>query len=162
MVITESLGLNESVGSATKLQNGAELHHRGKNGTALNGQHSPATVHYRKEITYALFETDTEKVEEVLDETVATPELAKEVEAKSATAATSPKKYKYQYVWKNIAAMVMLHVAAIYGAFMIPYAKLPTILWAYICLLYGTLGVQSGAHRLWAHKTYKANFGVRL
>ena len=32
----------------------------------------------------------------------------------------------------------------------------------FMYLVTGTLGITAGAHRLWAHRSYKANFGVRL
>jgi len=60
------------------------------------------------------------------------------------------------------------HVFALWGAIMI--AQLPTwnerIKWTVAVLLAyfftGTMGITAGVHRLWAHRTYKANFFVRL
>src|SRR5699024_5267906 len=73
-----------------------------------------------------------------------------------------PKPYKLQWVWRNIFVMALLHALAIYGICIFPQAKTFTSLYIFVISIFGSFGVQAGAHRLWTHRAYKANFGVRL
>ncbi|XP_017484194.1 PREDICTED: acyl-CoA desaturase-like, partial [Rhagoletis zephyria] len=38
---------------------------------------------------------------------------------------------------------------------MVPSMHYATIFWAYAVIILGSMGVQSGAHRLWAHRSYQ-------
>lgn len=111
----------------------------------------------REQITYALFEGDSEQVEKIVNVKAATTTKTtknQQVAEKSkeySSASTAP--HKYELVWFNVAAMVALHLGAAYGAYLIgTTAHLATICWAYTCVVMGTMGVQAGAHRLWCHK----------
>lgn len=77
-----------------------------------------------------------------------------------------PKKteeYKRKIVWRNVLVMGYLHLGAIYGMYLaFTSAKLYTTLFAIILYQAGGLGVTAGAHRLWAHRAYKAKWPVRL
>ena len=68
----------------------------------------------------------------------------------------------YRLVYRNIILMVTIHCLAVYGATWIPHCTVSSIVFVYILSVLSTLGVQAGAHRLWAHRSYRANFGLRL
>lgn len=70
--------------------------------------------------------------------------------------------YRHQYVWRNIISLIILHIIAIYGFVLIPFTKSATVLFTYFLMVFGSLGVQTGAHRLWAHRSYEANWPLRL
>lgn len=40
------------------------------------------------------------------------------------------------------------------------FAKWQTWIFSMIIALFSTIGVQAGAHRLWAHRSYKAKLGL--
>ncbi|KAH8294978.1 hypothetical protein KR018_004870 [Drosophila ironensis] len=72
-------------------------------------------------------------------------------------------KRRLKLVWRNIIAFGYLHLAALYGAYlMITSAKWPTIAFAYLMYVVSGLGITAGAHRLWAHRSYKAKWPLRL
>ncbi|XP_017494793.1 PREDICTED: acyl-CoA desaturase-like, partial [Rhagoletis zephyria] len=73
-----------------------------------------------------------------------------------------PTPYKRELVWRNIIALLVMHIIGIYAFCLIPSAKLWTMWWGYAVLLLATVGVQTGAHRLWAHRCYKAHWSLRL
>lgn len=94
-----------------------------------------------------------------------------------------PHRYQRQIVWRNVALFAYLHVAALYGAFlMFASAKIATSIWGKFLifnvelfssllsfytlaiLLYqmSGLGITAGAHRLWAHRSYKAKLPLRI
>lgn len=148
--------------------------------------------------TGVLFENDIETV------------VVPSVELKNDNA-KPPEKYRRQIVWRNIILFAYLHLAAVYGAYlMLASAKILTAVWGVYCskfcliycfssiwfvfqeyfkvndgnqfiriffiaviakyflftaiLLYqaGGLGITAGAHRLWAHRSYKAKWPLRL
>ncbi|XP_050562972.1 acyl-CoA Delta-9 desaturase-like [Spodoptera frugiperda] len=66
--------------------------------------------------------------------------------------------YKHQIVWKNVIGFVLLHVFALWGLVLIftGMALWKTSIWA-LCVLYiGSEGVTIGAHRCFAHRSFKA------
>ncbi|XP_025830438.1 acyl-CoA Delta(11) desaturase-like [Agrilus planipennis] len=70
---------------------------------------------------------------------------------------------KAKLVWRNVIIFAYLHLAGLYGAYlMLTSAKWATCIWAYILYTCGGLGVTAGAHRLWAHRSYKAKWPLRL
>lgn len=74
-----------------------------------------------------------------------------------------PVKRELKLVWRNIILFVYLHIAAVYGMYlMLTSAKLATIAFAIILYQMGGLGITAGAHRLWAHRAYKANWALRV
>ncbi|KAJ6221870.1 hypothetical protein RDWZM_000415 [Blomia tropicalis] len=159
-----TLSTNEHLGdNHSKIHpNQTEYKHKmKKTSNTINGND---TVRYRKEITYQLYETDTEQVVDVIDNDEQLKHSTSSDQENRNVIDSNVKnvKRKYEYVWLNIIVMASLHVAALYGLTLIPYAHRATIVWAYLLLLLGSIGVQAGAHRLWAHRTYKANFGARL
>lgn len=72
-------------------------------------------------------------------------------------------KFKAKIVWRNVALFAALHLASLVGLYQFIFlAKWPTLLWYCCCWLMGVMGITAGAHRLWAHKSYKAKWPARL
>ena len=94
-----------------------------------------------------------------------TPELAKKY--KKLFEAYKPTKvlgveFQAPIVWVNVFGMVVLHVFAVYGFFI----GAPATSWANWFFFTGYFllsgfGVTAGAHRLWAHRSYKAHIVYR-
>lgn len=74
-----------------------------------------------------------------------------------------PEKRRPQLVWRNIILMGYFHLAALYGFYlMFTSARIYTVIYAIILYQLGGLGITAGAHRLWAHRSYKAKWPLRL
>jgi stearoyl-CoA desaturase (delta-9 desaturase) len=70
---------------------------------------------------------------------------------------------KLKLVWRNIILFAYLHVAAIYGLWlMLTSAKWATCALAMFLYTISGLGITAGAHRLWAHRAYKAKWPLRV
>lgn len=66
-----------------------------------------------------------------------------------------------QYNWIIIGFLAYAHIAAIVGLSYIPSCKWQTlVLWSMLSFWSG-IGVTGGAHRLWAHRSYKAHWTIR-
>ncbi|CAH1381448.1 hypothetical protein MTP99_005385 [Tenebrio molitor] len=76
---------------------------------------------------------------------------------------TTKPQYRLQIVWRNVLIFSYLHIAGIYGIYyMFTLMQWRTLLWAYLLNNVGGLGITAGAHRLWAHRTYKAKLPLRI
>jgi len=64
--------------------------------------------------------------------------------------------FEQPLVWRNIYIMAVIHLLCIYSVFRCHEAKWQTWIWFMVYYLMSGLGVTAGAHRLWAHRTYKA------
>lgn len=72
-------------------------------------------------------------------------------------------KRRLQLVWRNILLFGYLHLAALYGGWLfLTSAKWPTVFFSIFLYSVGVLGITAGAHRLWAHRSYKAKWPLRL
>lgn len=72
-------------------------------------------------------------------------------------------KRRLKLVWRNIIAFVYVHLAAVYGLWlMLTSAKWQTITCAMFLYVISGLGITAGAHRLWAHRSYKAKWPLRV
>lgn len=70
---------------------------------------------------------------------------------------------KIKLVWRNIIAFAYLHVAAVYGLWlMLTSAQWTTGIFAMLMYTISGLGITAGAHRLWAHRSYKAKWPLRV
>ncbi|XP_017145510.2 acyl-CoA Delta(11) desaturase-like [Drosophila miranda] len=70
---------------------------------------------------------------------------------------------KLELVWINIVLFIYVHTASLYGIWLLLTAiKWQTFVFSVIVFLFSTVGISGGAHRLWAHRTYKANLPLRL
>lgn len=73
------------------------------------------------------------------------------------------KPFVAQIVWKNIFLMSLLHISAVYGVWITCFrCKWQTIYAMYFFGLTSAIGVLAGAHRLWAHRGYKAKWQLRV
>ncbi|XP_047532043.1 acyl-CoA Delta-9 desaturase-like [Vanessa atalanta] len=66
--------------------------------------------------------------------------------------------YKHKIVWKNAIGFIFLHTLALWGLWLFATGsiKFTTYLWTAILMFTSTEGVTIGAHRLFAHKSFKA------
>lgn len=74
----------------------------------------------------------------------------------------SQKRPPMKIVWRNVILMAMLHSASVYAMTLIFKVKLLTILWTVLVYQLSALGITAGAHRLWAHRGYKAKLPLRI
>ncbi|ODM96417.1 Acyl-CoA Delta(11) desaturase [Orchesella cincta] len=67
-------------------------------------------------------------------------------------------------VWRNVALFTYLHLAAFYGGYLLITGQVmwQTFLWGVILHTMSGFGITAGAHRYWAHKSYKAVTPLRL
>ena len=72
------------------------------------------------------------------------------------------KRPERQIVWVNVYFMIILHLMALYGIYLIPGTGPRTWFWTWLCHFIGQLGVTAGVHRLWSHRSYKASWPLRL
>ncbi|XP_071953130.1 stearoyl-CoA desaturase 5-like [Antedon mediterranea] len=68
----------------------------------------------------------------------------------------------YEVVWLNVIIMALIHVAAVYGLSLIGQCELMTLMWSTFLWFWTEVGVTAGSHRLWAHRSYKAKWPLRL
>ncbi|XP_012276446.1 acyl-CoA Delta(11) desaturase isoform X1 [Orussus abietinus] len=98
--------------------------------------------------TGVLFEDETIELERTGQET----EILKE-----------KRSYTRSIVWKNVLIFSYLHLGALYGLYLVfTSAKLATTFFAFLLYQCTGLGITAGAHRLWAHRSYKAKWQLRL
>jgi len=70
---------------------------------------------------------------------------------------------KRRIVWRNVVLYTVLHVGAFYGLYQAMFhAMWKTLAWSYLLYVLGGLGITAGAHRLWAHRSYKAKAPLRF
>jgi len=106
-----------------------------------------ATTHV--ECTGVLNENDAETIDGGLDKNIVELKHAEEREL--------------ALVWRNIIAFAYVHTAALYGAWLcLTSARLYTVAFAALLYLVSGLGITAGAHRLWAHRSYKAKLPLKI
>ncbi|XP_072763355.1 acyl-CoA Delta-9 desaturase-like [Anoplolepis gracilipes] len=77
--------------------------------------------------------------------------------------AKDSRKHKVDYKWKKIIILIYIHLAGIYGLYLgLFHAKLWTIIWFFAFYNAAMLGTTAGCHRLWAHRSYKAKWPMKL
>ncbi|CAG2163957.1 unnamed protein product [Oppiella nova] len=73
------------------------------------------------------------------------------------------REFKVEIVWRNVAIMSGLHLAALYGFYLcFGSAHWQTIAFAVFLYVISGLGITAGAHRLWSHRAYKAKWPLRV
>jgi len=71
--------------------------------------------------------------------------------------------YKPTIVWRNVALFAALHFGSAIGLYQLIFeAKWMTVAWSVICWMISGIAITAGAHRLWAHKSYKARLPLRI
>ncbi|KAH7639072.1 stearoyl-coa desaturase 5-like [Dermatophagoides farinae] len=73
--------------------------------------------------------------------------------------------YERKIVWRNVIALTTLHIIAIY--YFCTNSMNPSIQWYHLFIpdIFGRLsglGILAGAHRLWAHRSYRARLPLRI
>ncbi|XP_071952207.1 stearoyl-CoA desaturase 5-like [Antedon mediterranea] len=69
----------------------------------------------------------------------------------------------YKVVLPNVIGMSLFHAGAVYALlFVVWKCHLMTILWASFVYFWSETGITAGSHRLWAHRSYKAKWPLRL
>jgi len=96
-------------------------------------------------------ETDSGRVSEEEDEAV-------QVDDSIADSALPPR----EIVWGNVYKFILLHSLCLYGLTLLPSLSLQSWMFLILTMGYSGLGITAGAHRLWAHKTYKASIPLRV
>ncbi|XP_012259113.2 acyl-CoA Delta-9 desaturase-like isoform X2 [Athalia rosae] len=111
--------------------------------------------------TATLFlEATQEDVRQSKKSTEPTPSTPKTVAKKSESNETT---YEWKIVWHNVIAFLYLHLGALYGIYLFfVSAKLLTFVWTMTVASTGAVGITAGAHRLWAHRAYKAKWPLRV
>eukprot|EP00118_Oscarella_pearsei_P025989 m.309171 g.309171 ORF g.309171 m.309171 type:complete len:310 (+) comp45687_c0_seq1:51-980(+) len=84
------------------------------------------------------------------------------MDADKPDSSSSKEAWKPQLVWKNVILFILLHAAALYGAVLFFRLKLVSIVFYSIYIVPSGLGITAGAHRLWAHRSYKASLPLRI
>ncbi|XP_026673615.1 acyl-CoA Delta(11) desaturase-like [Ceratina calcarata] len=76
---------------------------------------------------------------------------------------SSKPKYQWQIVWRNVFAFLYVHTAAVYGFYLLfNGTRFYTFAWSMAIMVISALGITAGAHRLWAHRAYKARWPLRF
>ncbi|KAL0132488.1 hypothetical protein PUN28_000322 [Cardiocondyla obscurior] len=76
---------------------------------------------------------------------------------------SSKPKYQWKIVWRNMIAFAYLHLGALYGLYLLLVAaSVYTTIWSITIGAFAAIGVTAGAHRLWAHRSYKAKWPMRI
>lgn len=82
---------------------------------------------------------------------------------KSSSESPEIKSVPVQIVWRNVILFAYLHAASLYGVYlMFTSAMWQTNVFAVGLYIISGLGVTAGAHRLWAHRSYKARLPLRI
>merc|ERR1712055_775878 len=90
--------------------------------------------------------TEEEDLTDELDVTLDTSDLKPEDEKPS----------EQEIVWGNVVKFVILHLLALYGLTLLPSISLPSWVFLFLTYQFSGAGITAGAHRLWAHRAYKA------
>nr|CAB3265890.1 acyl-CoA desaturase-like [Phallusia mammillata] len=69
---------------------------------------------------------------------------------------------KMKIVWRNVILMFALHGVSLFTLTILHQMLTLTIAWGLLCFVISALGITAGAHRLWAHKSYKAKLPLRI
>ncbi|XP_049820262.1 acyl-CoA Delta-9 desaturase-like isoform X2 [Aethina tumida] len=90
------------------------------------------------------------------------PRIVKVTETRKPNQSTGPK-YKWEIVWRNVIAFIYLHTFGLYGLYLLfNGCQLKTVYWVLAVIILSGQGITVGAHRLWAHRTYKAKLPLRI
>ena len=64
--------------------------------------------------------------------------------------------------WGMASYITLTQLLGLAGLFFVPYCRLATLAWTFILWPISGFGITGGAHRLWAHRSYKANLPFRF
>nr|AER29855.1 acyl-CoA Z6 desaturase [Planotortrix octo] len=94
------------------------------------------------------------------------PDVLREADPLQADAklvAPQAEPWKFQISYTNVVIFGYLHLSGIYGLFFcVSKAHWATLFFSFILLIASVIGVTAGAHRLWSHRSYKANLPLQI
>merc|ERR1739838_511261 len=70
--------------------------------------------------------------------------------------------YKTDIVWPNVVKFIILHGLFFYSLTYLPVISLNMWIFLIFMIQFSGAGITMGAHRLWAHKTFKAKLPLRI
>lgn len=71
--------------------------------------------------------------------------------------------HKSKIYWRNVFTLTYFHLASLYGIYLgFTDMKLQTFLFVAVLYIITKIGITAGVHRLWTHRSYKANFPLRM
>uniref|UniRef100_A0A0A9WGL8 Acyl-CoA Delta(11) desaturase n=3 Tax=Lygus hesperus TaxID=30085 RepID=A0A0A9WGL8_LYGHE len=71
--------------------------------------------------------------------------------------------YKWIPVWRTLLVFAYIHAVFPYGVYLFfTRVKWATHIFVWVSIYIGGLGITAGAHRLWAHKSYRARAPLRI
>uniref|UniRef100_A0A1B6CSK6 Fatty acid desaturase domain-containing protein n=1 Tax=Clastoptera arizonana TaxID=38151 RepID=A0A1B6CSK6_9HEMI len=79
------------------------------------------------------------------------------------TRETAAPSHVTRYYLGNVVLFAVLHISGLYGLYLLGFTEVKWQTTAFVAALYwmGVIGVTGGNHRLWSHRTYKANLPLR-
>lgn len=95
-------------------------------------------------------------------------EAYKERTSKASSVNTEPVEESSEVVYKprlrypDLIAQIFIHAGALYGVYLLFYARFYTLLWALVTIWCSGVGITAGVHRLWSHKSYTAALPLRI
>ncbi|XP_037913382.1 acyl-CoA Delta(11) desaturase [Hermetia illucens] len=70
---------------------------------------------------------------------------------------------KRESSWPSVLFYIHLYILGLYGVIVLfTNTSLLTIIFTFVLIFAGIIGTTAGSHRLWAHRTYKANASLRF
>jgi len=87
---------------------------------------------------------------------------ATESDAEEEVTVDNEEPYTRDIVWPNVYKFIILHSLFFYGLTFLPSLSVTSWIWLVGSYWLAGLGITAGAHRLWAHKAYKAKLPLRL
>lgn len=110
----------------------------------------------------ALFLAETTTTSEEPVPVISRPSHHHQSSNKQITKSEHPQ-YRWEIVWRNVLAFIYLHVAGLYGFYLFLFVcSWKTFFWTYFFAFVAGQGITAGAHRLWAHRSYKAKLPLRI
>ena len=74
----------------------------------------------------------------------------------------NPSNHHWEINWTVLVLFMLSHAGAVIGIYMgVMNAQISTLVFYFILIQFGATGIICGAHRLWTHRTYKANIVLR-
>lgn len=99
-------------------------------------------------------------------QTIVKPVNTTDVKLTNKTIATTPitwKNFHQQANWFMVYYISFIHLGACFGLYSIyTYFSFPLVLLFLLFYFLSGLGITAGAHRLWAHRSYKAHWSIRF
>ncbi|TKR76176.1 hypothetical protein L596_017358 [Steinernema carpocapsae] len=112
------------------------------------------------QIEAPIIEKTTPHIEKAIKEQFLSAEIDEVIRLREES---KKQEFKARIIWSHLAFFAFLHVGAIVGAYhLIVDAKWQTVVWTFTCWMLSGIGITAGAHRLWAHRSYKAKWPARV